>query len=224
MNLDAIEAIKARRSIRGFRPDPVPQEVIREIMEVARFSPSGMNTQTWQMYVIAGEALEKIKRDNIEKLALKEGIRPDLGNYNYEGVYRQRQVNLAIEIFKLMDINREDREKRTAWSQRGFRFFDAPVAIILAAEKSIDKPLTCFNIGAITQTICLAALNYGLGTCIEGQGVSYPDVIRKHAGIPESEIIIASIALGYPDAEFPANRLRSAREPLDSIVHWRGFS
>jgi nitroreductase len=81
-----------------------------------------------------------------------------------------------------------------------------------------------FDLGAVTQTICLAALSHGLGTCIEGQGVMFPRVIRKHTGLPESKKIIIGIAIGYPDPEFPANRLESAREPLETVATWHGFS
>ena len=221
--MEIIEAIRTRKSIRGYKPDPVPKEVLKDVIDIATQAPSSMNTQPWEITVVAGEALDNIKRGNIEMMASGTMPNPDVSPQSFEGIYRQRQVDLAIQIFQLMGIAREDKEKRAAWMQRGFRFFDAPAAIILSVDRSLHEAWPLFDIGSIAQTICLAALSRGLGTCIEGQGVMYPDMVRKHTGIPESKRIIICIAVGYPDWEFPANKLESTREPVDSITAWCGF-
>ncbi len=221
--MDIVEAIRTRKSIRGFRPDPVPKEILRDILDIATRAPSAMNTQPWEITVIAGEVLENIKRGNIEMLESGTLPNPNVSVQPFEGVYRQRQVDLAIQIFQLMDIAREDKAKRAEWMKRGFRFFDAPAAFILSVDRSLKSWWELFDFGAISQTICLAALNHGLGTCIEDQGVMYPEVIRKYAGIPESKRIIICIPIGYPDWDFPANRLESKREPVEAITTWRGF-
>jgi nitroreductase len=132
-------------------------------------------------------------------------------------------MELAVQLFQLMGIAREDRDKRAQWRQRGFRFFDAPAAIILSADNSLSDSRILLDVGLITQTICLAALNYDLGTCIGVQGVQYPEVVRKFTGIHKSKRIIVSIAIGYPDWDFPANKLESKREPVESITTWCGF-
>ena len=139
-----------------------------------------------------------------------------------DSVFRQRQVALAKQIFALMDIKREDTAKRAGWLERGFRFFDAPVAIIITTDSMLDETTPLIDIGAVMQNICLAALDHGLGTCIEDQGIMYPEVLRELAGIPENRRIIIAIAIGYPDPDFPANRLVSAWEPVDSITRWVG--
>ena len=221
--MDIIEAIRTRKSVRGFRPDPVPKEILRDILDIATRAPSAMNTQPWEIIVIAGEVLENIKRGNIEMLESGALPNPNVSVQPFEGVYRQRQVDLAIQIFQLMGIAREDKAKRAEWMKRGFRFFDAPAAFILSVDKALKPWWELFDFGAISQTICLAALKYGLGTCIEDQGVMYPEVIRKYAGIPESKRIIICIPIGYPDWDFPANKLESKREPVEAITTWRGF-
>jgi len=221
--MDVVEAIRTRKSIRGFRPDPVPKEILRDILDIATRAPSSMNTQPWEIIVIAGEVLENIKRGNIEMLESGALPNPNVSVQPFEGVYRQRQVDLAIQIFQLMDIAREDKAKRAEWMKRGFRFFDAPAAFILSVDKALKPWWELFDFGAISQTICLAALKYGLGTCIEDQGVMYPEVIRKYTGIPESKRIIICIPIGYPDWDFPANRLESKREPVEAIATWCGF-
>jgi len=221
--MDVVEAIRTRKSIRGFKPDPVPKEVLGNIIDIARRAPSAMNTQPWEITVVSGEALDNIKRDNIQMLASGAIPNSDRPRQPFEGVFRQRQVDLAIQLFQLMGIAREDKEKRAEWMQRGFRFFDAPAAIILSVDSSLHESRPRFDIGTISQTICLAALNYGLGTCIADQGIMYPEIVRKYTGIPESKRTIISIAIGYPDWDFPANKVESEREPVESITTWCGF-
>jgi len=221
--MDLLEAIRLRKSIRDYKPDPVPKEVLRDILDIATRSPSALNEQPWEITVVTGKVLEDIKRGNVETLACGALPNPDVPMQLLTGVYKERQVELAKQIFELMGIAREDKEKRAEWMQRGFRFFEAPAAIILSADRSIDESRTQFDLGIFSQTICLAALNYGLGTCIEVQGVMYPDVIRRFSGIPDSKRITMSIAIGYPDWDFPANKLESKREPVEAITTWHGF-
>lgn len=218
--MDIVSAIKTRRSIRAFLPDPVPQHIIRQILAAALRSPSAVNTQPWEITVVSGEVLDNIKHANVDQLL--SGTPPQEQD-DYTGIYRQRRIDLAIDIFKLMGIQREDREKRNDWLLRGFRYFDAPTAIILAIDKSLTGTYAMFDMGAITQTICLAALDYGLGTCIEAQGVAYPSVIRKYTNISENKEPVIAIALGYPDQAFPANQLVSKRASVDEITAWLGF-
>ena len=218
--MDITEAIRSRKSIRGYKPDPVPKEILREILEIATRAPSGLNIQPWEITVVTGEVLNNIRQSNIEMLRSGAIANRATGVRAIEGKYRQRQVDLAIELFRLMDIPREDRVKRAEWLQRGFRFFDAPAAFILSVDKSLGERMVLMDIGALMQTICLAALHYGLGTCIEDQGAMFPEVIRKFTGLPESKQIVISIAIGYPDWDFPANRLESKREPLENVVTW----
>jgi nitroreductase len=221
--MDIVEAVRSRKSIRGYKPDPVPKEILKEILDIATRSPSGMNTQPWEFTVITGEVLDNIKRANVEMLGSGTITNPNFAMKPYEGVYRNRQVEVAVQLFGLMGIAREDKEKRAEWMQRGFRFFDAPAAIIISVDKSLGEIRPQFDIGAIVQTICLAALNYGLGTCIEDQGLMFPEVVRSFAGIAESKRMIIAIAIGYPDWDFPANNLESNREPVENITAWQGF-
>jgi len=223
--MDIVEAIKTRKSIRNFKPDAVPKETLREILEIARLAPSAMNTQPWEFIVLSGNVLENIKRGNVEKLNSGASPHPEhsVVGWPSDSVYRHRQVELAKQLFSLMDIPREDKKKRAEWMERGFRYFDAPAAIIVLTDRSLSEAGPLMDLGAVIQNICLSALNYGLGTCIEDQGVMYPDVVRKFANISESKRIIISVAIGYPNWDFPANRVQSTREPVESITTWCGF-
>lgn len=223
--VDIAEAIRTRKSIRDFKPDPVPKKVLREILEIAARAPSAENSQPWEFTVLAGEVLDNVRQANIKKLHARAPYHPDLHNEGWPkgSIYRQRQVGIAKQIFQLMEIAREDKEKRMHWMERGFRYFNAPAAIIISVDQLVHYPRPLFDIGAVTQNICLAALQYGLGTCILNQGISYPEVLNKLAGIPASKRIMISIALGYPNWDFPANKVVSTREPVENITTWCGF-
>ncbi len=223
--MEIIEAIKARKSIRAFKSDPIKKEIMKEILEIATRAPSGTNTQPWEFFVLAGEVLEKIKQANVEHL--KSGAPPNpeikFAISNPDTVYQKRRVELTKQLFQLMEVPRDDMEKRMQWLERGFRFFDAPVVVIISVDRLLSEEGPIIDIGAVMQTICLTALSYGMGTCIEYQGVMYPDVLRQYAGIPENKRILAAIALGFPDWDFPANQIKTDREPLQVNTTWLGF-
>ena len=222
--MDLLEAIKTRKSIRAYKPDPVPKQVLREILEIAACAPSAMNTQPWEFLVLTGEVLEKVAEENVKLLHAGTQLSPEhqVVGWPNDGIYRERQVGLAKQLFRLMDIPREDKDKRARWMERGFRHFDAPTSIVILTDRSLGDSPPLLDLGAVMQNICLAALEYGLGTCIEDQSVLYPQVLRKHASIPETKKIIIGIAIGYPDWDFPANRVETAREGVDSITKWYG--
>ena len=223
--MDVIEAVKKRKSIRGYKPDPVSKQILEQLLELAVRAPSAMNTQPWEFTVLTGDVLENVRRSNVD--LLRSGVPPNpehvVTAWPKESIYRERQVDLAKQLFRLMDIPREDKEKRAKWLERGFRYFDAPAAIILSTDRCLSESGPLLDIGAAIQTICLAALHYGLGTCVEDQGTMYPEVLRKYGHIPESKRIIAAIAIGYPDWDFPANKVESTREPVKNVSTWLGF-
>ena len=105
---------------------------------------------------------------------------------------------------------------------KGLCFFDAPAAIIISADESLGSAAE-YDIGTITQTIALVALTYGLGTCIQGQGLRYIDALRKLIGISESKRLSMCLTIGYPDWDFPANKVQSEREPIGNLVNWCGI-
>jgi Nitroreductase len=182
-----------------------------------------MNVQPWKFTILGGVVLGELKEALQEQFLAGVKSQPDFGTVpRFEGVYRDRQVELARGLFRLMDIAREDKGKRMEWTLKMLRFFDAPHAIIISVDEEINNHLSIFSLGSISQTIALAAVNFGLGTCIEQDSVLYPQVIRQVTGIPESQKIAIAIAIGYPDWDFPANKLQSAREPLSNIATWQG--
>jgi nitroreductase len=219
------ELIKARRSVRGYRPDPVPREVIEEIISVAKWAPSSMNTQPWHVHVVTGEPLDNIRRGNTENMLA--GVPPKREfpmRESYEGIHRKRQIEVAVQLFDAMGIARDDTERRTDWVMRGFRQFDAPVSLVLTYDKYLEPAaISQFDLGAFSHAIVLAAWERGLGCVINGQGIMQSHVVRTHAQIPDDQIIMICIAMGYPDDSFVANDVKSRREDNQNFVRYIGF-
>ena len=223
--MELMEAVRRRKSIRAFRPDPIGRETIRSILEAACRAPSAMNTQPWEIYVATGEVLDTLREKNVACLRAGEPPEPEhvVVGWPRDSVYRTRQVELAKQLFALMGIEREDRQRRVAWMERGFRYFDAPAAIFVVVDRALTNTGPLLDIGAFLQTLCLVALEHGLGTCIEDQGVMYPRALRDVTGIPDSKRIMMAVAIGYPDASYPANAVETHREPADNLTTWLGF-
>ncbi len=220
------DLVRARRSIRGYKPDPVPREVIKEIIDLAVGAPSSMNTQPWHFHVVAGAALDRIRQGNTERNLA--GVKPQREipmHGAYEGVHRQRQIDVAVQLFEAMGIDRYDKERRQDWVMRGFRQFDAPVSIVVTYDKSLDPGATIahFDLGAVTYGLVLAAWTRGLGAVINGQGIMQSAVVREHARIPEDQVIMTCVAMGYPDDTFAANEVKSLRRPADEVATFIGF-
>ncbi|MBW2091374.1 MAG: nitroreductase [Deltaproteobacteria bacterium] len=222
--MELIDAVKTRKSIRAYKTDPVPKQVLTKIIETALRAPSAMNVQPWEITIVTGEPLDEIRKGNLEMLGSGKMPGSDFGHSKpYEGVYKERQRALGFGLYKLLGIERDDKQKRMEWTMKGFRSFDAPASIILYADESLETRFASSDIGGLIQTICLVALEYGLGTCINGQGIMFPEVVRKVTGIPESKKMYISIAIGYPDWDHPANKLETQREPVENVVNWVGF-
>jgi len=219
------EVILGRRSIRGFRREPVPKALIKEILELAMRAPSSMNTQPWNFYVVAGGALDRIRAGNTERnLAGVPHSREFRTGQAFAGPHRERQIGVAKQLFSAMGIAREDTAARQDWVLRGFRQFDAPVCVIVTYDKVLaDSDDTAFDCGAVATALVNAAWSRGLGAVINSQGIMQSPVVREHAGIADDQVIMKSIALGWPDETFPANAVVSERKSVDEATVFVGF-
>jgi nitroreductase len=219
------EVVRGRRSVRGYKPDPVPKALIREVIETAMRAPSSLNTQPWNFYVVAGEPLNRIRAGNTERNIA--GV-PDSREFRtqgaYEGQHRERQIEIAKQLFSAMGIERDNKEKRTDWVLRGFRQFDAPVSIVVTYDRSIHGgDIGPFDCGAVTNALVNAAWSRGLGCVINSQGIMQSPVVREHAGIPADQVIMICVAMGWPDDRFPANAVVSNRKSVDEAAVFVGF-
>jgi nitroreductase len=219
------EVVLGRRSIRGFKRQPVPKQVIEEVVELAVRAPSSMNTQPWHLYVVTGEPLENIRRENTERnlggVPPSREIRPGGA---YAGAHRERQIEIAVQLFEAMGIARHDSEKRQDWVLRGFRQFDAPLSVVVTFDKALEGgDVAPFDCGGIVNALVNAAWSRGLGCVINSQGIMQSPVVRQHAGIPDDQVIMICVAMGYPDDSFAANAVVSRRRPVDQVATFVGF-
>ena len=223
MNYD--DVVLGRRSIRGFKREPVPKDVIREIVELAMRAPSSLNTQPWNFYIVTGAPLDRIRAGNTERnLAGVPDSREFRTQGAYEGAHRERQIEIAKQLFAVMGIDRHDAEKRKEWVLRGFRQFDAPVSVVVTYDRSVHGgDIAPFDCGAVTNALVNAAWSRGLGCVINSQGIMQSPVVREHANIPDDQVIMICVAMGYPDDAFPANAVVSRRKSVDEAVVFVGF-
>lgn len=219
------DVVLGRRSIRGFKPDPVPKDLIREIVHLATRAPSSMNTQPWYFHVVTGQPLERIREGNTERnLAGVPASREIRMHGPYEGVHRDRQKAIAGQLFAAMDIDWGDKVRRKDWVLRGFRQFDAPASVVVTFDKTLDRnDIAIFDCGAVVNCLVNAAWSRGLGAVINGQGITQSPVVREHARIPEDQIIMSCVAMGYPLEEFPANDVVSTRRDVHQVVTFVGY-
>jgi nitroreductase len=219
------DVILGRRSIRGYKPDPVPQKLIEEIIALAMRAPSSMNTQPWNFTVVTGAPLDRIRAGNTERMIA--GI-PQSREFRtgqpFSAHHRDRQVGVAKQLFSAMGIARDDAAMRQDWVLRGFRQFDAPVCVIVTYDRVLDgSDDTPFDCGAVATALVNAAWSRGLGAVINSQGIMQSPVVREHAGIADDQVIMKSIALGWPDDSFPANAVVSERKSVAEATRFVGF-
>lgn len=219
------QAMQGRRSIRGFLDKPVPKELLKEIIALANRAPSSMNTQPWHLHVLTGAPLEAVRQGNTERMLA--GIPPsrEIEDYAaYQGPHRERQIEIAIQLFQAMGIERHDAERRQDWVMRGFRQFDAPVSVVVCFDRALlGNTIAHFDTGAMTYGLVLAAWAKGLGAVINGQGIMQSPVVRDVAQIPEDQVILTCVALGWPDETFEANAVVSRRRPVENVTRFLGF-
>jgi nitroreductase len=172
-NVEFEMLVQSRRSVRGFKNEPVARAVIEEIIRTAKRAPSSMNTQPWHVHVLTGAPLEEVRRRNMEEMVAGAKVKRDIVSHGeYQGVHRTRQVDIAKKLFGAMGIARDDKPMRQDWVLRGFRQFDAPVSLVLTYDRVLDPGAVChFDLGALCYGIVLAAWDRGLGSVINGQGI-----------------------------------------------------
>ncbi len=219
------DVVLGRRSIRGFQKKPVPKALIEEVIALAMRAPSSLNTQPWNFYVVAGEPLDRIRAGNTERnLAGVPESREFRSHGAYAGEHRERQIGIAKQLFAAMGIERHDQQARQDWVLRGFRQFDAPVSIVVTYDRSIHGgDIAPFDCGAVTNALVNAAWSRGLGCVINSQGIMQSPVVRQHAAIPDDQVIMICVAMGFPDETFPAKAVVSQRKAVEEAVVFVGF-
>lgn len=218
------EAIKERHSVRAYLDKKVPDELVEQILQAALKSPSWGNNQPWEIAVVSGAVLEKIKKEYL--IAMDEG-KPPAPDYPFPDSWpeenKKRYFENGIRMYETMGIARDDKKARDEHARKGFELFGAPHAIYLFLDEGLS-PWALFDLGLFTQTLMLTAHGVGLGTCAMAMAVIYPDIVREVLGITNNKKLALGIAIGYPDTNAKVNQHRSTRIPFDEAVRWYNHS
>lgn len=175
-------------------------------------APSGANLQPGSFVQVRGNAREALTADVVQ--AWRDGLQ-ETEDYSYfpqplPHTLRRRQVAAAQALYGALGVARDDRAGRDAQFERNFRFFDAPVALVVTMPH--DMGSGCYmDLGMTLYGLMLAAQAQGLATCAIGALASYPSLIRHHLGLDASSHIVCGIALGYADPDAPVNQTHTTR-------------
>src|SRR5262249_24505947 len=210
---DLEEAIRVRHSTRMFLPQQsVPRVLVEEALALALHAPSNSNIKPWHMVFASGPA-----RDRLAKALLEAAHRGPPNIPPLPESFQHFRRELGVEVYGSMGIGREDKEGRAVALMRNFEFFRAPLAGIVCMHRDLG-PADAMSVGMFLQTLLLALTARGLGTCVEVSTAGYPEVVRAQLAIPTELLILCGLAVGYPDPEFPCNKLHIGREAIEKNV------
>ena len=212
------EAIRRRRSVRGFLPDEVPEATLREVFELAQWAPSNCNVQPWTPHVVSGAARRRLREALVTAGMRDEPVKPDWpADGKFTGVYRERQVDAAQRLYGAMGVERRDLVGRKMAYIRNHAFFDAPHAVFVFMPEPFDTR-EATDIGMYAQTLMLALTARGVASCAQGALGLFPDIVREHLGVPANYKLLFGVSFGYENPESKANATRVGRASLDDAV------
>lgn len=220
MTLTVTEAIKSRISTRAFLDKPVTEDQIREILEIAKFAPSGGNTQPWKVWVVLGPArdrlVETVKKAVAENPLAYEGDMPIYPDKLWEP-YRTRRYELGEAMYERLGIPREDKPARLAHVARNLEFFGAPAGLFFSLDRNFNENQWA-HLGMLMFAITLVAHEKGLATCMQEAWMTRAKTVSDFLGLDPSQRLYCGMALGYADQGAPVNKLRSERAPLEEFA------
>lgn len=221
--MDVIDALNSRFTCRAFKADQVGRETLIKILEAANRAPSWGNTQPWDIYVAAGEVLDDLREKYLANMT--QGVTPKMDlptPQDWPASLQERYTSLGKARAGVLaeEIGREHLGQAVA--ERNFRFFDAPVVIYVCMDRSLT-PYSMLDLGAVSQSIMLAAQKYGLASAPAVMLVAYPDLLHKALEIPDDKAIVLGIALGSADTASIHNQHRSGRRPVEEMARLSGF-
>jgi nitroreductase len=216
------EALRKRISTRAFRPDPVSESLLRDILDAARFAPSGGNLQPWKVIVVAGAERDAVVALAKANLPGDDGDRPVYPANLWEP-YRTRRFKLGEDMYALLGIPRENRPGRLVHLAQNFDFFGAPVGLFFVIERRMGHGQWA-HLGMFIQSVALAAIERGVASCMQEAWARVRAPLHKHFALAEDEMIFCGMALGCADESAPVNTLRSDRAEVDEFATFRGFS
>jgi nitroreductase len=209
---DLDETIRRRHSTRMFLPDPVPRYLIEESLELAVRAPSNSNVQPWHVVFTSGAARERLVAAMVDKARSEPPRVPQLPP---EFAHLRRE--LGAQVYGSMGIARDDADARRIAVLRNWEFFRAPIGAVVSMHRDFGV-VDSLGVGMFLQTLVLALTARGLGTCVQVSIGGYPEIVRAQLDIPPEMTVLCGLAVGYPDPDFPANKLRTGRDSMDKHV------
>ncbi|MBU2937584.1 MULTISPECIES: nitroreductase family protein [Pacificibacter] len=218
-----IEALGSRKSVRQFLPRPVPKTDVARILKAARLAPSGGNLQPGRFHALTGTTLLDLSKALSEAAIFQDPA----SEYSYfpnpmPADLKSKQRAAGYALYEALGIDRRDFEGRKQQFDKNYRFFDAPVGIIVTIHKDMGKG--CFmDLGMSLMALFMAAHDLGYGTTGIGAIAKYGPVAHAALGLNDDEMVVCGIALGVEDTSAPVNRFRTVRDDLDQFTTFRGF-
>jgi nitroreductase len=214
------DALKKRSSVRAFRPTPVAQAVLEEIFTLAQHAPSNCNVQPCRAYIVSGAKKDQLKQELLSAVSSGKPANPDFEwDVKYQGVHRERQFGSANALYGAMGIERADKQRRQTAMLRNWHFFDAPHAAFFTMAKYL-KLTGAVDLGIYAQTVAMLMTERGISSCMQGALGMFPDPARKMFALPEDAGILFGMSFGYADDDAPANKARTDRVALDTMVQF----
>jgi nitroreductase len=219
------DAVLARKSVRAFKPEPIPLADLKALLDVAKHAPSGGNMQPWKMIVLGGDEVAAVVK--LGQATLAANPRGEADEHPiYPAVvaepHRTRRYQVGEAMYEILGIAREDKMGRLGQMAQNFTFFGAPHAIFFVIDKSMGHGQWA-HLGMLMQTICLVAEEKGIATCMQEAWGMVRKTLATHFSLPDNEMIYCGMALGYEDKSAAINSLRTARAPLEEIAVFKGF-
>ena len=208
--------VSRRRSMRDFKPDPVPRELIESVFGTAQRAPSNCNTQPWFVHVVTGEKLERLREALPAKFAAGEIALDFPYDGQYEGVYKERQYASAAALYDSLGIARDQKAERNAWFMRNFSFFDAPAVAFFTLPTGFGLREAC-DLGMFAQTVMLGLTAHGLGSCPQTALAFLANVIRPALSLGDHEQLMFGMSFGYP-TDTVVNEVTTERASLADVV------
>jgi nitroreductase len=223
--MDVSEAVRRRSSVRAFRPDPVPLEVVRALVADAAQAPSGGNLQPWRVHALGGERLAAFKALIQDKLKdSPRGEPPEYAVYP-EGLvepYRTRRFQVGEDLYGALGVERENKLGRLMQFARNFDFFGAPVGLFVTVHRQMGPPQWS-DLGMYLQTLMLLAVERGYDTCAQEAWSVWPKTVGAFLGLDDDHMLFCGVALGKRDPEHPINGWRARRDPVEAFARFEGF-
>jgi nitroreductase len=221
------DAILSRTSVRSFLDRPVPRQVVEDILDVARRAPSGTNTQPWKVCVLTGEARQRLTRRILEAFDDPAHDASHVAEYRYYPIqwtspYLERRRKVGWDLYGLLGIARGDKARMHAQHARNFAFFGAPVGMIFSIDRLLERG-SWLDYGMFLQNVMVAARARGLDTCPQAAFAPYHRIIADELRLPDGEMVVCGMSLGYADRSAPENRLRTEREGVAGFARFEGW-